>query len=208
MSDNKKIEKREAFGLHIPGVELRADGDSNTVTGYASVFNSSYEDPYVIEVVRPGAFSRALKEKQDVRALIDHIPTLLLGRTKSNTLRLLEDNRGLFSEINLPNTHYASDLKEKLKRGDLDGMSFGFIVMDERWGTKDGKLYREILDVDLFDVSPVTYPAYQSTSAQLRSRDEILTSGKAHIEASGKMTDEIRDYFAQIEKYLVAIETL
>ena len=191
-------------------VEFKADaapGESK-VQGYASVFNSYYEDPMFKEVIRPGTFSRALKEEQDVRSLIDHEPTLIIGRTKSHTLKLVQDERGLYASTSLPDTTYANDLRAKMSRGDVDGMSFGFVVKDERWGTQDGKLFREILDVDLFDVSVVTYPAYPATSANLRSQLDILESGKKFLEEHRTAAPDVGAYIASIEKYLATIERL
>lgn len=208
--------KLEYFGKRIGEVEFRASdkGVGNTV-GYASIFDAEYEDDWMIEVVRRGAFTRALNEKQDVRSLIDHIPTLIVGRTKSGTLRLAEDDKGLYTETELPDTTYAADLRAKMKRGDVDGMSFGFIVQNQKFGTRNGKLYREILDVDLFDVSVVTFPAYDATSVQLRSREqivkereEILKIGKETLEKTGGLSSEARAHFDRCEKYLAAIESL
>lgn len=200
--------KEERRSVDAAGLEVRDGEGSNpsTMTGYAAVFNSKYEDPLFMEVIRPGAFTRALKENQDVRALVDHDPTLILGRTKSNTLRLMQDERGLFTEVQLPDTSYARDLRTKMQRRDVDGMSFGFQVQDERWGTKDGKLYREILDVNLFDVSVVTYPAYPATTAQLRSAQEVLEAGRAFVREHPDA--EVLAGLEQLENYLAVITRL
>lgn len=178
------------------------------VEGYAAVFDTEFRDDLwgMIETIRPGAFTRAIEEKHDVRALIDHEPSMILGRTRSNTLKLNQDQRGLFANITLPNTSYAADLREKMGRGDVDGMSFGFLAKEERWGMKDGMLFREILDVDLFDVSVVTYPAYQATSANLRSKEAILKRGAEQFNLLSAMQSEIEISLERLEKFVAIIE--
>ena len=121
---------------------------------------------------------------------------------------MVQDARGLFTETTLPDTSYAKDLREKMKRGDVDGMSFGFNVIGERWGTKNGKLYREILDVDLFDVSVVTYPAYSATSAQLRSKENILEAGQRYLAEHRDEIPELEEYLKDLDKYLATISRL
>lgn len=153
----------------------KQDDKPTVITGYAAVFNSeSTITPSFSEVIRPGAFDRALREKQDVRALFNHSSNKILGRTKSGTLRLSVDDKGLRYEIDAPNTTVANDLIESIDRGDIDASSFGFIARGQKWNetTKDGKTtyLRELNDVDLQDVSPVTFPAYDATSAGVRSR--------------------------------------
>jgi hypothetical protein len=157
-------------------VRVQKEADKPTlITGYAAVFNSvSKISSSFSEVIRPTAFTRALKEKQDVRALFNHHAGKVLGRTKPGTLRLSVDAKGLRYEIDAPNTTVAHDLIESIDRGDIDASSFGFVARGQKWNetTKDGvtTYLREILDVDLLDVSPVTYPAYASTTAGVRSQ--------------------------------------
>lgn len=208
---NKKLEIRQST---LPGLEYRADSSGNgTVVGYASVYDQRYETDWMVEIIKPGAFKRALSEKQDVRALIDHDSTLVLGRTRSGTLTLKDDQRGLYTETALPDTTYAKDLREKMTRGDVDGMSFGFIATDQVWGERDGKFYREILDVDLFDISVVTYPAYTATSAQLRSEvrslADTLEEGKRIVmEQREKHDGELSRFFTELDKYLATLDRL
>jgi HK97 family phage prohead protease len=133
------------------------------------------------EVVKPGAFARAIKEKQDVRALWNHDSNHILGRTKAGTLELREDDKGLWIEIDPPNTILANGLMESMKRGDVDNMSVAFIATEETWTErKDEPTLREIKDLDLFDISPVVYPAYQGTSVGLRSAESIFND---HIQS-------------------------
>jgi HK97 family phage prohead protease len=158
----------------IHGTAIRAKADKPGIEGYAAKFNEEYDNGWFIETIKPGAFTRAVKEKQDVRGLMNHDANLVLGRTKSGTLSLNQDATGLYFECDLPDTQTARDLYELVKRGDIDGCSFGFQVMKQSWREeKDagGKMiqYREIEDVDLFDVGPVTFPAYPQTSVDARS---------------------------------------
>lgn len=153
------------------GLELRArDGGGKTLTGYAAVFDSLSEDLGGFrEIIKPGAFDRALKEGHDVRALVNHDNSLLLGRSASGTLRLSVDPRGLKYEIDLPDTTAARDVAESVKRGDISGSSFGFRTIADAWPKVDGVVTREVIDLELLDVSPVTYPAYRATEVSLRA---------------------------------------
>jgi uncharacterized protein len=150
--------------------ELRAAPSGRRLEGYAAVFNSLSEPlGGFVERILPGAFSRSLREGADVRALVDHLPSNILGRTKSRTLRLSEDSKGLHFDIpELPNTNAGNDILESVKRGDVSQCSFGFVLKQERWVTGTPRI-RELIDVDLFDVSVVTYPAYEATSVSVRS---------------------------------------
>ena len=152
--------------------ELRMTGDdSRTLAGYAVVYNSPSEDLGCFrEIIQPGAFTKALKTA-DVRCLIDHNPSLLLGRNTSGTLRLADESKGLRIECDLDDTSYALDLAKTVRRGDRDGMSFGFIALEDSWFEDKNGIVRTILEADIFDVSAVTYPAYTDTSLALRSLD-------------------------------------
>lgn len=150
-------------------VKLESGDTADTIVGYASVFDSESRDlGDFVEYIKPGAFSRAISEKHDVRALVDHDPKMILGRTKSGTLRLTQDEHGLRTEIDIPHTTVGQDTLESIRRGDLDAMSFGFVVRDDNWEERDGKTVREIRDLDLFDVSVVSFPAYEDTTVAVR----------------------------------------
>jgi HK97 family phage prohead protease len=129
------------------------------------------------EQIAPGAFNDAIKD-DDVRALFNHDPNILLGRTASGTLQLTTDKRGLKYSVDLPDTAAARDVRELIRRGDVSGSSFGFMVDEDEWDERDvknGKLpLRTILKASLFDVSPVTYPAYPQTSVSARSRAQAI----------------------------------
>jgi len=157
---------------------VRVSGSGNSITGYAAVFNSPYDSGYFIETIKPGAFSRALREQQDVRCLLNHDPNCLLGRSKAGTVFLSEDAKGLYFNCELPENTTGKDVRASIARGDLDGGSFSFRVGDmgrQQWREgkdKNGKTrsYRDILDIEeLFDIGPVTWPAYSTTSVGVRS---------------------------------------
>lgn len=159
----KKREYRATLGL-----ELRQDsGEPLKIRGYAAVFNELSEGLWFRERILPGAFNSSLKN--DVRALVGHDSTQILGRTKSKTLTLRADDKGLYVEIQPPDTALGHDTVESVKRGDLDQMSIGFYTVTDQWKTEDKEQVRELVDVDLFDVSVVAFPAYKQTSASVRS---------------------------------------
>lgn len=138
--------------------------------GYAARFNSDSGDlGGFIETIAPGAFGRSLASGADVRALFNHDPNHVLGRTKAGTLRLREDQRGLWFAVVLPDSQVARDLAQSVKRRDISQMSFAFSVVRESWApAKPGELPRRtLLEVNLLDVSPVTYPAYAETNVEL-----------------------------------------
>jgi HK97 family phage prohead protease len=160
--------------------ELRADTpDSPKLSGYAAVFNVITDLGRFKEQIMAGAFKRSIAEKQDVRALFNHNPDHVLGRTKNNSLTLSEDNTGLKFNVDPPNTSTGKNVYTLVQRGDVDQCSFGFIVRDEEVTyDDDGNATRSIKDVDLFDISIVTYPAYESTSVEARSRDAAAQAYK------------------------------
>jgi uncharacterized protein len=157
------------------GAEVRVadddDEDKRTITGYAAVFNAeALIMPGFREVVRPGAFKKTLREA-DIRALMNHEPSLILGRKSAGTLKAWEDEKGLGYRIQPPDTSYAHDLLVSIRRGDVTQSSFGFRVIKDRWteNTEEKTLLRELLEVKLFDVSPVTFPAYPQTEVHVRT---------------------------------------
>lgn len=156
----------------------RAKGDDGpgTFVGHAAVFNkrAAIGDPRswgFWEEIDPGAFDGALSRGDDVRFLVDHNSSKLLGRTTSGTLRLSTDRRGLVSEGDLPDTTDGRDTRVLIDRGDLNQMSFGFIPTKIEWSElEDGTELARILDIEpLVDVSVVTFPAYDETDASVRS---------------------------------------
>lgn len=151
--------------------EFRAELDGNRLVGHASVFGQLALIAGAYESIAPEAFDRALDSPEtDVRALVNHNPTMVLGRQSAGTLRLSTDKEGLRFEIELPDTSYARDLKELVARGDVTGASFGFIPGEDSVSrAPDGKQIRTHTSVArLLDVSPVTWPAYEGATVALR----------------------------------------
>lgn len=170
---NGDIERRI---FSAPGFEVRQEGDAAPVlVGYAAVFDELSEEMWGFqERIAPGAFAKSLGG--DVRALFNHDPNLILGRTRSKTLRIKEDQRGLLVEIDPPDTQLARDLVVSMRRGDVDQMSFGFRTKKDSWDEVNGKVIRTLIDVELFDVSPVTFPAYPQTDIAVRSLESWRAS--------------------------------
>ena len=165
---------QEIRTFDVQDLELRMDGDKPTVVGYGAVFNSESNDLGGFrEFIAPGAFEGRLND--DVRFLVNHDANLILARTTNGTLRLSVDDKGLKYEADMPNTSTARDLIELLKNGTISQSSFAFVVEDDSWEVRDGINYRTINKVSqLYDVSSVTYPAYNSASSSvaLRSMEE------------------------------------
>lgn len=170
--------------------ELRAEGsegEPRRIIGYAAVFNSLSENLGGFrEMIMPGAFSQAIEE-DDVRALFNHDANLILGRNTAGTLVLVEDEVGLRYEIMPPDTQYARDLLISIDRGDVNRSSFGFMAREESWKhpTDEEPLPVRVLhQCRLYDVSPVTFPAYQDTLVAVRNK-AIELSRAAGLEAQG-----------------------
>lgn len=160
-------------------VETRGD-DVPVILGLAAVYYRA-DDPGtefelfddLRERIMPGAFSRALEEGQDVRGLFNHERSAVLGRRTAGTLRLTDTARGLAYEIDPPDTSTGRDALVSLRRGDVTGSSFGFVAKSVTWREEGDVFIRQIDDVDLIDVGPVTFPAYTSTAAGLRSVSDV-----------------------------------
>lgn len=182
---NRDIRQLRTVGTQF---NTRQDGDTPHISGYFAVFNSIYEiAPGMTESIAPGAFSRTLAG--DVRALVNHDTTLVLGRTKAGTLKLSEDSHGLWGDVAVnPNDSDAMNLYERVKRGDVDQCSFGFeIVHEETDFREDGSIHWTITEVNLHEVSACTFPAYEATniSAREKQRDAMragrLPEWKEHM---------------------------
>lgn len=191
---------------------VRMDGDATKkIEGYASVFYNGqpgteydiYGDGYLFERILPGAFDRAIRE-DDVRALENHDVNRVLGRSKAGTLRLSVDTIGLRYEIDVPNTTVGRDLSENLAIGNIDGSSFSFVVTDSAVRKEGGKRILEIAGVRLFDVGPVTFPAYSAASSSVRSMGESDQDLRKRIQASeddcARIARERRLRFLELDK--------
>lgn len=193
----------------LPKAELRLSDDAKSpkITGYAAVFNSWADiGGWFRESIRPGAFAKTIREN-DIRALMNHNENYVLGRNKAGTLTLREDSKGLAVEIDPVPATWANDLLTSMKRGDVNQMSFGFQV--NKAENDFDKDERVLVDVTLFDVSIVTFPAYPTTSAQVRSafqhkevkfvepqKWEELDRITAKIKAGEELTEEERRVLA------------
>ena len=160
------IEYRQVAG---DDAELRADAatDGKRLTGYAAKFNSRSEDLGFRETIDPEAFTKTLKARNDVKALVNHDSSMVIGSTRAGTLELSLDDRGLLDSINLPDTTYANDLHTVVQRGDVGGQSFGFSVVRDEWSADYST--RRLLEVRLHEVSVVTFPAYKASTVSARA---------------------------------------
>lgn len=141
------------------------------LVGYAATFGQEFRSHSLTERIAPGAFLSCLSAGGDILALVDHDPTRVLARTKSGTLRLSEDERGLAFDLDVPDTTAGRDVLALAQRGDLGGMSFGFNVIDEY---RDGET-RELRAVDLREISVISaFPAYEGTSVEARTLKPVL----------------------------------
>lgn len=154
-------------------IELRAEGDGMTFSGYAAVFDSWSEDLGGFrERIRPGAFDKTLTEKRAIKMFWNHNSDIALGSTRTN-LALTTDKRGLLATAKLPDTTAGRDMAELVRSGIVDSMSFGFQAIKEAWDDNGTK--RELVEARLFEVSPVTgWPAYPATSASVRELAEQI----------------------------------
>jgi len=193
---SKPIESRM---VHEPVVAVRADGQPTKLDGYAALFNrETVIAEFFREVIEPGAFASALKDG-DVRALFNHDPNQVLGRTSSKTMVVTEDEKGLRYVVTPPETTQGRDVLVLVERGDVTGSSFGFTVRKDSWTrpSKPGELaLRTIHEIDwLRDVGPVTFPAYEETTVQART-DAASTAGWEITKELAEDVDALRSFLA------------
>lgn len=164
--------QRRELQYRSSNFQTREDGGAPVIEGYFAVFNSNYQiSPSMSESIAPGAFTRSLMF--DVRALINHNTDLVIGRTEAHTLELKEDERGLWGKVTVnPNDSDAMNAYERVKRGDVTGCSIGFNIVSERTDiSEDGNVHWTIEDVELFEISVCTFPAYEETNISAREKD-------------------------------------
>ena len=169
----RAVEIRSSGSLHTQG--------KNRVCGYAAVFDKPSQDlGGFIEVIRAGAFTASLQNETNIRALYHHDMKSLLGTTRANTLRLNQDEKGLAFELDLPDTTDGKDLAVLIDRGDIAGCSFGFRVKPDgdRWERRSSQVIRELLDVELIEITLTSNPAYQDTTVARRDLDHFSSAGK------------------------------
>lgn len=152
--------------------EIRAAGDiGSRINGYAIVFNAMSVDLGGFrEIILPEAVDRTLSEALDVRALVDHESSKVIGRTRAGTLELRKDKTGLRVNINTADTQAGRDILVSVRRGDVSGMSFAFRVLTDDWRMENGEPIREVSDMTISEVSVVSFPAYQQTSVDVAQR--------------------------------------
>jgi hypothetical protein len=171
----KEIPQAERRFFTAPvSVQKRAEGDDNIVEGVAAIVEKETDLGFFREKIARGAFDDVLND--DVRALFNHDPNFILGRTASNTLEIgLNENGDLTYKYTTPDRQYARDLYDAIKSGDVDQSSFAFIIKEHRWEFDEENPDNDLRTIEkigsLIDVSPVTYPAYQDTKVAARSRD-------------------------------------
>jgi len=199
-SEVRSNPNKEVRTFDVQDLELRMDGDKPTVVGYGAVFNSMSNDLGGFrEFIAPNAFEGRLED--DVRFLVNHDANLILARTTNGTLRLSVDEKGLRYEADMPNTSTARDLMELLKNGTISQSSFAFTVEEDSWEVKDGMNIRTIDKVSqLYDVSSVTYPAYNQASSAValrsleewKSKEENTEAKKDNVDLKKRSLNEMR----------------
>jgi hypothetical protein len=212
---NKWLDVARAIALKIDGpqakepevrvnstqFEVRAEGDGMTFTGYASVFNSPSEDlGGFIEYVAPGAFKRSLQSRNEVKLLWNHDAGEPLASLRGGTMQLVEDEVGLKVTAQLPNTTRGRDVAELLRTKVIDSMSFGFNVIKDSW-SRDGQT-RTLESVRLFETSIVSFPAYSSTTATVRSQPTInpdqLADALLKLESGEELDEENANLITEV----------
>jgi HK97 family phage prohead protease len=174
--------------------EVRETEEGMTFTGYAAVFNSDSQPLPFTERIAPGAFRGSLRNRNDIKLLWNHDTASVLGSSRAGTLKLTEDDRGLFVEAMLPNTSVGRDARELISRGDVDAMSFGFTVArgGDEWSS-DGST-RTLTKINLHEVSIVAFPAYTATAGSTAVRGLDKVAKRAEVDA-----DALADALLKIE---------
>jgi HK97 family phage prohead protease len=183
-----KPQRYETRTLTLRSEDIKAD--EKIVAKIASFDSRSQNLGGFYEKISPGAFKKTIQES-DIRALLNHDSNYVLGRVKSGTITLEEREDGLYMNCTPPDTQWARDLMVSIGRGDIDQCSFGFRVIKDSYNEENGDIVRSLHEVELFDVSVVTYPAYLNTSAFVRSfnRSDLMKDLVNSVE-TGKITEE------------------
>ena len=175
-----KIERRFYEGQEI---ELRNEGEKHVIEGHAAVFNSLTQIWDFWETILPGAFKRTITNGNDILSLFNHDPNFVIGRSSSGTLaEIREDDTGLYYKAFPPDTTWGNDLLTSIKRRDIIGNSFGFRVIKENWRTEGDKNIRELIEVELYDIGPVTSAAYPETDVSARSNLFVRAKQKSDVD--------------------------
>lgn len=196
----KNVREQRCAGITELRIEPQEGGGLPVIEGHAAIFDSLSQDlgfmfPFK-ERINKGAFKDSVA-RDDIRALWNHDPNYVLGRNRSGTLELKETAKGLLVRIQPPDTTWARDLTESIKRGDISQMSFGFVVEKETWGVENGEDIRTLEQVKLYDVSPVTFPAYLETDVGVRS---ALASYEKHKQDKAERSAETERKKVEFER--------
>lgn len=186
--DREKMQKRS----FTASFETREDNENLSIEGYFVVFNTNYDMGMgMSELIAPHAFDDTLSD--DIRALINHDTTLVLGRTTAHTMELRQDEHGLWGHIDInPNDTDAMNLYARVKRGDVSQCSFGFDILDEETEYRnENEVHWTIKKVKLYEVSPCTFPAYQETSIAARKHDFEIIKEREAAAWKGRMMKRI-----------------
>lgn len=181
--------------INIEKFQTREADGKRYLDGYYSVFNQPYEVfPGWIEEIAPGAFSRTLRENKDVKVLWNHDSNIVLGSTENRTATLYEDERGLYGPVEINEEDQdAKNAYARVNRGDVRGCSFGFDIraMEESWDD-DGTYRTRLTDVELYEVSPCTFPAYAQTNISARNKENLNNAKKRFEEAQEQKRNDWR----------------
>jgi len=187
-----KIKTREMY--FRTDFQTRQENDAKYIEGYFIRFNEETELwEGLFEEVDPKAVDDSLKNN-DIRCLFNHDTNIVLGRTGNGTLELKKDEKGLFGRVKInPNDKQAMDIYARIERGDINACSFGFNIIDEEIQNRDDGTTKFVLKkIDLHEVSPVTFPAYPTTSIQARKQD-LAEHKKRKLEAKkNKLKERLR----------------
>ena len=178
------------YSKHDSTLETREENGERIIEGYAALYDNETNIGPFKESISRGAFDNVLDN--DVRALINHDPSLVLGRTSSGTLELTSDDVGLKYRVKLGNQQYATDLYESIQRGDISQSSFAFTIKDQTWS--EDRSSRSVDEVaQLLDVSPVTYPAYKEATVVAREEEQVKEIRTAEAEPSAKIKSKSKN---------------
>lgn len=199
-----KKQQKEIRKIIVTDLETRTleDTEEKVISGYINKFNTRSQYLGFFEEVLPGAFDKTLADGHNIYAMYNHNSDMILGSTRSGSLKLNVDNIGLHFELRInPNISYANDLYELVSNKDIDGCSFGFYVLDDEWTYTEDKVdLRKVKEVELIEVTITPFPAYLDSEASCRSFEQ-------HNKEVGK-AKELRDLEKEIELLEIEAELL
>lgn len=185
--------------------EMRAEDDGMTFIGYAIRYGVPSQPLPFTEVIAPGAATRSLKSRNNIKAFVNHDTNLVIGSTRAGTLRLTEDDKGVLAEIHLPDTTYGRDLAVSVKRGDVSGMSFGFSKVTDEWDADYSN--RTVTELRVHEVSPVTgFEAYTQTTAAMRSLLRFAKRTSIDVDALAEAFDALSEGNLNDDQYALLVD--